>query len=251
MDADRLVIWFSCGAASAVAAKLALDQYRDTGIETIVAYCDTGSEHPDNTRFLADCERWLGHKVTTLTHPKFATTWDVWESRGYIAGIAGAPCTLELKKAVRERFERPDTDIQAFGFDSAETARAERFKANQPEITLLCPLIDAGISKKECFWMLESAGIALPAMYLLGYKNNNCIGCPKGNAGYWNKIRKDFPNVFNRMADLERDLGAKICQATIEGIRQRVQLHDLPLTAGRYTDEPPISCGLLCDSGAL
>lgn len=226
---------------------MALDQYRGTGIETVVAYCDTGSEHPDNARFMADCEAWLDHPVTVLRNDQFADTWAVWESRRYIAGLAGAPCTLELKKAVRERFERPDTDIQVFGFDATERSRAERFARNQPEVRMALPLIEAGISKDQCFLAIQQAGIALPAMYQLGYRNNNCIGCPKGNAGYWNKIRRDFPETFNRMAALEREIGAKICQATINGVRRRVHLDELPSSAGRYSDEPPISCGLLCD----
>ena len=32
-------------------------------------------------------------------------------------------------------------------------------------------------------------------MYDLGYPNNNCIGCIKGGMGYWNRIRKDFPDI--------------------------------------------------------
>lgn len=245
-DPNRLVIWFSCGAASAVAARMALDQWQGK-TETVVAYCDTGSEHPDNARFLAECEVWLGHPITVLRSERYADTWAVWEGKRYIAGIAGAPCTLELKKAVREKFERPDTDLQVFGFDSNETPRRDRFQQNQPEIRMWCPLIESGTPKALCFHILQEAGIALPAMYQLGYTNNNCIGCPKGNAGYWNKIRRDFPEVFNRMAKLERELGAKICQATIDGKRQRVHLDELPESAGRYSDEPPVSCGLLCN----
>lgn len=56
--------------------------------------------------------------------------------------------------------------------------------------------------------MLWKAGIEIPAMYKMGYNNNNCIGCVKGGMGYWNKIRKDFPEVFNRMAVIEREVGA-------------------------------------------
>jgi len=245
----RLVIWFSCGAASAIAARQALDRVKESGIETVLAYIDTGSEHEDNARFIADCERWLGHKITTLKNGQFDDTWGVWESRRYIAGIAGAPCTLELKKSVRENYER-DGDLQVFGFDSTEEGRAERFAANQPEVAMWCPLIDSRTPKRLCFYMLGDAGIKLPAMYELGYTNNNCIGCPKGNAGYWNKIRRDFPSVFDRMAKLERELGARICQATINGVRQRVFLDQLPESAGRYSDEPPIVCGLLCNQEA-
>lgn len=244
-----LVIWFSCGAASAIAAHQALSYARGSGIGTLVVYIDTGSEHEDNARFIADCERWLNHKITTIKSEKFADTWSVWESRRYIAGIAGAPCTLELKKAVREKFEQ-DGDLQVFGYDSTEEDRAERFSKRQPEVALWCPLIDSRTPKKLCFYMLGDVGIKLPAMYELGYTNNNCIGCPKGNAGYWNKIRRDFPPVFDRMARLEREIGARICQATISGVRQRVFLDQLPESAGRYSDEPPIVCGLLCNQEA-
>ena len=51
----RTVCWFSAGAASAVAAKLVLRDVPDA----VVAYCETGSEHPDNERFLADCSAWF------------------------------------------------------------------------------------------------------------------------------------------------------------------------------------------------
>jgi hypothetical protein len=247
-DYRRLVVWFSCGAASACAAKLALDHVRGSGIETVLAYTDPGSEHPDNPRFIADVERWLGHPVTVLRSDRYADTWAVWEARRHIAGLSGAPCTTELKKALRERFER-DGDLQVFGYDATERKRIARFSENQPEVALWCPLADAGASKDLCFMRLQEAGIALPAMYLLGYKNNNCIGCPKGNAGYWNKIRRDFPDTFERMAVLEGELGVRICQATIGGERRRVSLRELPTSAGVYSDEPPLSCGLFCSEG--
>lgn len=50
--AERTVSWFSCGAASAVATKLALNECDDL----VIAYCEVAEEHPDNKRFLKDCE---------------------------------------------------------------------------------------------------------------------------------------------------------------------------------------------------
>ncbi len=245
---ERLVIMFSCGAASAVAASMALAAAKSSGIETVVLYIDTGSEHEDNARFITDCERWLCHKITTVKSDRFADTWAVWETRRYITGILGAPCTTELKKAVGEKFRRLG-DLEVYGFDSTESDRAARFAKHQPEIAMWCPLIDSRTPKRLCFYALGDAGIKLPAMYELGYRNNNCIGCPKGGAGYWNKIRRDFPPVFDRMAKLERELGAKICKVTINGERQRVSLDELPESAGRHSNEPPIVCGLFCDQG--
>jgi len=51
----RIVCWFSAGAASAVALKMAKDKY---GM-VLPVYCDTGSEHPDNERFKRDVEQWV------------------------------------------------------------------------------------------------------------------------------------------------------------------------------------------------
>ena len=47
-----MICHFSCGATSAIATAIALKE--DPTAE--VVYADTGSEHPDNMRFLKDCE---------------------------------------------------------------------------------------------------------------------------------------------------------------------------------------------------
>jgi hypothetical protein len=87
-------------------------------------------------------------------------------------------------------------------------------------------------------------------MYQLGYKNNNCIGCVKGQAGYWNKIRQDFPDRFQQMAQIERKLGRKICKLEWrkDGKRflKRIYLDELPPNAGSYQSEQDLDCGIHC-----
>lgn len=238
---NRVVAWYSCGVTSAVAAQITLQKYPDA----VLAYCDTGSEHPDNMRFLRDCESWIGKPITVLKSDKYSDIWDVFEKTRYLAGVHGARCTTELKKLVRRGFERPD-DLQIFGFDSSENHRAEKFKANNPEVNTWFPLIDLGLSKQDCLNEIVAAGIELPVMYKLGYRNNNCIGCVKGQAGYWNKIRVDFPETFQRMAAMERSVNAAICKSYAgDGNRKRVFLDELPPNMGRYSDLE-IKCGLFC-----
>jgi len=41
-------------------------------------------------------------------------------------------------------------------------------------------LIDNDLSKENCLAIIDRAGIEIPMMYKLGYNNNNCIGCVKG-----------------------------------------------------------------------
>lgn len=240
---SRVLVWFSCGAASAAAGKLALDEHGD---RVVFAYCDTGSEHEDNARFLADCERWYRRPILKLKSPDYTDTWAVFEKTRYLAGVRGARCTVELKKRVRFAFEEPG-DLQVFGFDVTETHRADRFREQNPDVLISTPLIDRGLTKADCFAVLNLAGIKLPTMYRLGYRNNNCIGCVKGQAGYWNKIRRDFPEVFTRMAKVEREIGAALCKTEVGGKRQRIFLDELDPEAGRYEPIPDMSCGLLCD----
>ena len=236
---NRIVSWFSCGAASAVATKKALEKYGPESF--VIASCIVENEHSDNERFLQDCERWYGMSILRLRSEKYKDCWEVWEKTKYLAGIHGARCTTEMKKLVRQKFQKI-RDIQIFGFTSEEKHRANRFMENNPEVNLKTPLIELGLSKKDCFIELQKAKIELPAMYKLGYKNNNCIGCVKGGAGYWNKIRKDFPETFERMAKLERTLNAKITRFK----NKRVFLDELPPDAGRNQKEPDMECGLWC-----
>lgn len=126
--------------------------------------------------------------------------------------------------------------------------RYREFKANNPELQSLYPLIEADLSHSDCHAFLKQAGIELPMMYRLGYKNNNCIGCVKGGMGYWNKIRKDFPATFQRMASLERKLDVAILKEEEPGTKKRLRvfLDELQPDRGHYEAEDEIECGAAC-----
>lgn len=241
----RTVVWFSCGAASTIAAKLTLAG----NPEAIVAYCDTGSEHPDTGRYLADVSRWLGTEILILHSLDYTDVDDVIESTRYLVGPTGARCTTELKKKVRQRFQQ-EGDIQVFGFHAGEQSRANQFREQNPEVELATPLIDSWLTKADCHALVERAGIEQHAMYRLGYRNANCLGCVKGGMGYWNKTRVDFPDVFARRARQERELNIAICsdEILVDGRRTKIPifLDELEPGRGNYAMEESIECGLLC-----
>ena len=237
----RIVCWFSCGAASAVATKIAISELKEWQ-ELIIVYTEVIEEHPDNKRFLLDCEKWFGRKIQILRNEKYeGSIFKVFMKQKYIVGVAGAPCTKFLKKEVRQKFEQIN-DKQVFGYTAEEQNRLNRFIDANNDVDIWTPLIDKGLGKEDCLAMLKNANIELPAMYKLGYHNNNCIGCVKGGACYWNKIRVDFPDHFNRMANLERLIGASITKS--KGVR--VYLDELPKDAGDYPKEPNIECSIFC-----
>lgn len=245
MIESRVVCRFSCGAASAVATKLALKKYGHDRV--VITYSDTRSEHPDNARFLIDCEKWFGKEVIKLTNPDYDDVWDVWEKERFIVSQHGAPCTGLLKREPTQAFTRP-TDILVFGYtaDKRDAERAVRFREQNFEITLETPLIDEGLTKANCLGIIQRAGIAIPTMYLLGYQNNNCPGCPKGGMGYWNKIRVDFPEIFERMVALQRRLGKGSGFWRERDTGERILLDDLAPDRGNMLSEPDIECSLVC-----
>ena len=240
---SRTLVWFSCGAASAVAAKLASEKHGD---ELEVIYCDTLKyESEDNPRFLADVSKWIGRPIKIIGSEKYADIFDVFDRTGWLVGPAGARCTTELKKNVRKSYQEIG-DTHIFGLTSDEQGRIQKLEAENPDIDIEWNLRDAGITKRNCLQMVADAGIQLPLLYRQGYHNNNCIGCVKGQSGYWNKIRVDYPEAFERMAKQERKMNAAINKKYVKGKRIRVFLDELPPDAGRYVDEPDIECGAMC-----
>lgn len=247
---SRIVSWFSCGAASAVATRMALDSWDGKG-EFIIGYCEVKEEHSDNQRFLRECEAWFNHPITVMGNDDYGRSiYEVFRRTRFLKGPSGAACTRLLKKEVRERFQKPG-DVQVFGYTAEESSRLDRFLDSNPTARVWPVLIDNGVSKQDCLALIAKAGIELPVLYKKGYKNNNCVGCVKGEAGYWNKIRKDFPDVFERMADMEEHLGRTVCKREWleNGKRQleRIPLREMPENLGRYSAEPDIECGIVCE----
>ena len=248
---SRLIFWYSCGAASAVTIKIGLadKEYCAQFDETVIAYCKVQEEHDDNERFFKECEEWFGHKVTVLMHEGYqGSIYNVFE-KNYMRTPSGSPCTRALKKQVRLKYQKPD-DVHAFGYTIEEEERANKFIDANNEIKTWWPLIEKEITKENCLAMVERAGIELPVMYKLGYEHNNCVGCVKGGMGYWNKIRKDFPEEFERMAKFERAKGYTVLKepkSKRPESGQPIFLDTLDPKRGRMTDEPKIECGIFCE----
>jgi hypothetical protein len=236
----RIVSWYSCGAASAVATKLAIAQFGKENI--VIARCIVHDEHFDNDRFADDCAKWFGMKITNLVNKEYGGSVDeVIRRRAYLSGVKGAPCTLLLKKEVRIAFQL-QTDKHVFGYCAEEQTRWDDF-LDANNIDAVSPLIDRGLEHKDCLAMVENAGIKLPVMYEKGYKHNNCVGCVKaGGQGYWNKIKTDFPYVFEKRVAQSRRVGARLL--LVDG-KHRF-LDELEIGAGDYQSEPEIQCGIFC-----
>lgn len=244
---DRILSQFNCGAASAVATKLALAEYGDR-VRIVNAF--VAEEDDDNRRFLADCEFWFGRKVTVLRNDKYnASTHEVWRKKRYIKGLLGAPCSKELKRDLLDAFSLPN-DIFVLGYTADEPHRLSDFMDANNGRKVLCPLIDKGITHEDCLGIVDRAGIVLPLMYRKGYNNANCKGCPKGGQNYWQHIRKDFPDEFVKIQAIQETIGPgayflRFRSGSRKG--ERMSLADLPTGLGNMADEPTFSCGVTCE----
>lgn len=239
-----MLVWFSCGAASAVAAKEAIARYSES-YDVVVVCCDTRpSEHEDNYRFSEDVEKWIGQKISYIRNDGYVTVDDVFEKHRYMSGPMGARCTVELKKVPRFRFAQAG-DTHVFGFTFDELKRLRAFRSRNPELTLKWVLVDAGITKKDCYRAIKEAGIDMPTMYKLGFDNNNCPGCVKASSPwYWALVRKNFPEVFKRRCEQSRKLGVRLVEIHHH---ERIFLDELPdKEFKKYGKKENLSCGPEC-----
>lgn len=238
----KVLARFSCGAASAVATKMAIEKYGTVEIY----YTDTGSEHPDNARFRKDCEEWFGQRVNVLKNEKYRDTWEVFEKHRFLVNQDGAKCTGLLKRLPGNAV-RQFGDVEIYGYTREEKHRVKKWQAQNVGLVIECPLIDRDLGKDDCLGIIERVGIELPVMYRLGFRNNNCIACVKArdNLNYWKRIRKHFPAEFARMAKLERELHTTINRVTRDGVRAEIYLDEIEPGEPSGPDLQ-ISCGLFC-----
>lgn len=89
--AGMKVCWFSTGISSFIACYLAKD------VDEII-YTHVSNQHPDSIRFLHDCERLLGRKITILQSESYQSVDDVIERKRCINTIYenGKENTLDI-----------------------------------------------------------------------------------------------------------------------------------------------------------
>lgn len=255
---SQTIAWVSGGAASAVACYLFYQEAlkQSPTILPLFVRIDPLSEHPDTQRFVDECSLKLFdgipiHTISVHTHgsPIYKdchSHYDILRKVRGIRFVSGAPCTRILKREVRDNFQTANhLNSHVWGFCKGEEKRMTQMRA-QPGYHHF-PLIAHGLTKQDCFSLLESKGILLPEMYRLGFNNNNCKNCVKGGMGYFNHMRKVFPEDFKKMALLEREIGHACLKEpiTIDGklTSRKVFLDELDPERGRHEPMYVEDCG--------
>jgi len=208
---DKIIAWWSGGITSAVTCKICIDLY---GLDSVrLIFIDTKNEDDDTYRFKKDCEDWYGKEIETISGigSKYSSVQDVWVKHKSLNVAHGAVCSSELKRRVREVWEKENTwKHQAFGFELSEVKRAKGMTLNHSHTKPIYPLLMFAYTKKDCIKIVQDAGLRVPRTYELGFLNNNCFntGCVQGGIGYWQKMKREFPEKFDAMAEMEHKLTA-------------------------------------------
>lgn len=203
----RVIAWWSGGITSAYACWWAVQVFKNV----VIVFIDTQNESEDTERFLKDCQRLYGQEIIRTSNPKYKNIKEVWRKYMSLNTAHGAICSTELKREVREAFQNLTGDYaQIFGFDSNEPNRHQNMRRNYPELNVISPLIEMGISKAGATREMIKLGIKPPVMYE-DFQNNNCdkTGCVRGGIGYWKARERKRPESFNEMASLEHELTDK------------------------------------------
>lgn len=245
MNRNTIAVWFSCGAASAVAAKLTVEKYGKYH-NIIIVNNPIKEEDSDNIRFKNDVSKWIGKEIISAGNRLYPSNSivKVWNKRNFMSGPKGATCTVALKKEARYQFEVENKiDFHVLGFTSEEKSRHNLFVKFERANTIPV-LINEGLSKQDCFDLINDKGIQLPLMYRLGYPNANCPGCVKASSPtYWNHVRRIHPKVFLSRAIQSRRIGARLVR--YKG--QRIFLDELPVDATGYKMKS-YECGIFCNT---
>jgi hypothetical protein len=235
------VCWVSAGISSFMAGYLAenVDEW---------IYIDIADQHEDSIRFIKDCEKAIGKEIQIVQSREYRCVEDCVRVFGGFKMPSGfAPCTNWLKKRVRKEWEEQHKDCEltyVWGFDCTEKARAERTIEYNPQAKHEFPLIERNLTKADVHALFDrNFDFARPKMYEMGYANNNCVGCIRGGMGYWNRIRVDFPEVFESRAKLERLLGYTILK---DSNGKLIYLDELEPNRGNMNTEIFPDCSIMC-----
>lgn len=245
IEDKTIAVWFSNGAASAVAAKNTLEKYGKKN-NILIVNNPIKEEHEDNLRFKYDVSKWLGVPIIEAKNKNYpnASIVEVFDQRKYMSGNKGAVCTSLLKREARYQFEKEnEIDYHVLGFTHEEIKRHIRFTTRERS-NVLPVLIEDRLVKSDCFNIITQNKIKLPYIYKLNFPNANCIGCVKADSPtYWNGlIRPQFPEIFKERADQSRCIGCKL----VKYKGKRIFLDELPPDAkgGKLKS---IECGIFCD----
>ena len=109
----------------------------------------------------------------------------------------GAPGTRNCTKTFKlDVIKKLKPEVIAIGFSVDELERVGRVDDGIPREY---PLIELGVTRKDCYQIIARAGLPQPP-------KSSCWFCPFTPLGRWSERRRDRPDLFEKAAELEDHL---------------------------------------------
>lgn len=162
----------------------------------------------------------------------------------------GAPgrrkCTRDYKIRVVRKWQRKhgssfeNPAITGLGISVDEIQRARTDSGYNDQI-LEYPLIDLGMSREDCYAVIEEAGLPRPP-------RSACWFCPFHTAGWWKELKEGRPELFEKACELESFINGQ--RDNMKKTHVYLSRYGKPL-AEAYNEEDDLPEGPEgCDSGS-
>lgn len=168
-----------------------------------------GGELPEMYDYINKVEKYTGRKVTRLTSEwTFESHFYRQKKKGKFEGqiygfplitIANGWCNDRLKlKPIRDYKRKIGEHTMFIGIAADEPKRLTKMKDNERSL-----LQEWGWTEKDCLDYLKEKGLENP-LYRK-FKRTGCWFCPKQNKKSLKIIYKDYPELWNKLLQLEKD----------------------------------------------
>ena len=214
-----------------------------------VIYCDTGMEFPamvDHINRLEQIFMEAGIKFTRIKHeksfeyfmfehwPKFRKN-SKYKNQGYSwPGPQSRWCTTILKTDLLDGYTNKLREerkvIQLIGLAADEQKRIQRANNQNPEHRH--PLADWGWTEADCLKYCYEAGFDWGGLYEV-FHRVSCWCCPLQSLDELRKLRKNFPDLWARLLDMEhRTWRTFRADYTVDQLEIRFSFEEERLAAG-------------------
>ena len=204
----KYIVSFSGGKDSTAMLLRLLEEGRP--VDDIV-FCDTTAEFPQMYEHIAQVEKYIGRKITILK-PEHNFEYMMLEyeqkkgknkgQKGYGWANARARwCTAYFKREQINRYlKKMEDDVaQYIGVAADEIIRTHNNKDGR---TLIYPLVEWGMTEKDCLQYCYDRGFTWGGLYEK-FTRLSCYLCPFGTMNNLRTLRKYFPDLWQHMKELD------------------------------------------------
>ena len=205
----------------------------------IILFCDTGMEFPGLYNHIDKLEKYIGRPITRLKSPY---TFDYYffeytpkrknpALEGQVglswAGPRNRWCTAWLKTRIIDKYlrelEKDYTVVQYIGIAADEPKRVHDLKY---------PLVDWGMTEADCLAYCKERGFDWDGLYDI-FHRVSCWCCPLQSYDELRKLRKHFPELWERMRYMDKNTWRKITKYySVEEFETRFAFEDECLEKG-------------------